>query len=89
MTTYPLSEPATILPLRAGENAASQAISRGTLEDCVSNVGDLPVDERQSVAIQMDDMDLRFDHEGIKGLIRFLHNEGLGLTDNEIANIKS
>jgi hypothetical protein len=89
MTTYPLSEPATILPLEAGKNAASQAIGRGTLEECAGIVGDLPMDERQSVAIQMDDMDLRFDHKDVVGLLRFLHNEGPGLTDKEIANIKS
>ncbi|WP_375421604.1 hypothetical protein [uncultured Sphingomonas sp.] len=89
MTTYPLSEPATILPLEAGKNAASLAIGRGTLEECAGIVGDLPVDERQSIAIQMDDMDLRFDPEDVESLIRFLHNEEPGLTDKEIANIKS
>lgn len=89
MTTYPLSEPAMILPFDAGKNAASQAIGRGTLEECACIVGDLPMDERQSVAIQMDDIDLRFDQKDVEGLLRFLHNEGSGLTDKEIANIKS
>ena len=89
MTTYPLSEPATILPLETGKNAASQAIGRGTLEECAGIVGDLPVTERQSIAIQMDDMDLRFDPEVVEGLLRFLHDEEPGLTDKEIANIKS
>jgi hypothetical protein len=89
MTTYPLSEPATILSLEAGENAASQAIGRGTLEECAGIVGDLPLDERQSIAIQMDEMDLRFDPEDVEGLLRFLHNEEPGLTDKEIASIKS
>jgi hypothetical protein len=89
MTTYPLSEPATIFPLEAGADAVSQAIGRGTLEECAGIVGDLPVDERQSITIQMDDMDLRFGPEEIEGLLRFLHNEEPGLTDKEIANIKS
>jgi hypothetical protein len=89
MTTYPLSEPATILHRDAGEDAASQAIGRGTLEECAGIVGDLPVDERQSITIQMDDMDLRFGPEDVEGLLRFLHNEEPGLTDKEIANIKS
>jgi hypothetical protein len=89
MTTYPLSEPATILPRDAGEDAASQAIGRGTLEDCAGIVGNLPADERQSITIQMDEMDLRFDPEDVEGLLRFLRKEEPGLTDKEIANIKS
>ena len=89
MTTYPLSEPATIVPIGIGEDAASQAFGRGTLEECAGIIGDLPVDDRQSLAIQMDDMDLRFDRDEIEGLLRFLRNEEPGLTDKEIADIGS
>lgn len=41
MTTYPLSEPATIYSVDASGDATSDVLGQGTLEDCVAIAGEL------------------------------------------------
>ena len=89
MTTYPLSEPATIYVAEPSGDATSEAVGQGTLEECVHIVADLPADRQKSVMIQMDDIDLSFGSRDISELLRFLREETPGLSDTEIAEVKS
>ncbi|MEG3163883.1 hypothetical protein U1701_04685 [Sphingomonas sp. PB2P19] len=83
MTTYPLSEPATI----HGGDAQDGASGRGTLADCVEILQGLPDAKRASASIVMDELDLRFGPGEIDELLRFLHEESAGLSNNEISAI--
>ncbi|MES3084899.1 hypothetical protein [Sphingomonas faeni] len=89
MTTYPLSEPATIYLENTPGDATSAAIGQGTLEECAEIVAALPADRQRSIAIQMDNLDLKFDAHDISELLRFLHEETPGLSNTEITEIRS
>jgi hypothetical protein len=89
MTTYPLSEPATIYSVDVSGDVTSDVLGRGTLEDCTEIVAGLSADKQNAVSIQMDGLGLKFGPEEIGELLRFLHEEGAGLSNNEIAEIKS
>lgn len=82
MTTYPLSEPATIYAADA-ENP----VGRGTLADCAELIEGFPPQRRASARIEMDDMELRFGPEEIEELLRFLREESAGLSNQEISEI--
>lgn len=82
MTTYPMSEPATI---RAG--GASDVLGTGTLADCADQIESLSPEARKSARIVMDDIDLEFGPEEIDALMKFLREEGTGLSDQEISEI--
>ncbi len=89
MTTYPLSEPATIYAAEPSDNATSEAAGHGTLEECVDIVAAFSTDRQKSVFIQMDDIDLKFGPREIGDLLRFLRAETPGLSNTEIAEVKS
>ncbi|UZK67819.1 hypothetical protein [Sphingomonas sp. M1-B02] len=84
MTTYPLSEPATI---RA--TGAPDALGRGTLEECTEVVAGLSPEMQKSASIEMDGLDLKFGPREIGELLRFLREENAGLSNNEITEIKT
>lgn len=87
MTTYPLSEPATV---HAGDDtgrAGAGVLGNGTLADCVEIVSGLGGEARSSARIAMDDLDLEFGPEEIDELATFLRNEEPGLTNKDIADI--
>lgn len=88
MTTYPLSEPATIYAVGGKGDASSDAVGQGTLEECAYIVADLAPDKKRAVSIKMDDLDLRFGPEQVSELLRFLREESPGLSNTEIAEIK-
>lgn len=88
MTTYPLSEPATIYVVEGDGDAQSNVVGQGTLEECADIVADLAPDRKETVSIQMDDLDLRFGPEEVSELLRFLREESPGLSNTEIADIK-
>ena len=89
MTTYPLSEPATIYSLDPSGDATAKVLGRGTLEDCTDIVAGLSADEQKALSIRMDGMDLQFGPEDVGELLRFLHEEPAGLSNNEIAEIRT
>ncbi|WP_423326564.1 hypothetical protein [Sphingomonas sp. 4RDLI-65] len=89
MTTYPLSEPATIYAAEPSDGATSEAVGQGTLEECVDIVAAFSADRQKSVFIQMDDIDLKFGPREISDLLRFLRAETTGLSNTEIAEVKS
>lgn len=89
MTTYPLSEPATIYMADASDDGTSQFAGKGTLEACADIVAGLSADAQGSVSIQMDDLDLKFGPQEIGELLRFLRAESAGLSNTEITEIKS
>ncbi|WP_380784772.1 hypothetical protein [Sphingomonas sp. R86521] len=88
MTTYPLSEPATIY---AAEEATEQdgVAGRGTLADCVEIIEGFPAEKRASARIEMDDLDLRFGPRDVDDLLRFLRDEDAGLSNQDIAAIEN
>jgi hypothetical protein len=87
MTTYPLSEAATIYAIEGDTEAMSDVLGQGTLADCVDVVAAMSPDEQTSIFIQMDDLGLRFDPPEVAELLRFLREESAGLSNNEIADI--
>jgi len=89
MTTYPLSEPATILATEGSDDATSDVIGRGTLEDCADIVAGLSLDRQRSLSIQMDNLELTFGPQEVGELLQFLREESAGLSNNEIADIVS
>ncbi|BCA60858.1 hypothetical protein HMP09_0092 [Sphingomonas sp. HMP9] len=89
MTTYPLSEPATIYSADGSNDPKPAGLGRGTLEECADIVAGLPADERSSVTIRMDDLDLAFGAQEIGELLKFLHEEPAGLSNSEITDIKT
>jgi hypothetical protein len=90
MTTYPLSEPATIRRTGKSGNAASQAdevVARGPLGECAEILDAWPTKERAAVQIDIDDMDLRYGPQEIQELLTFLREESAGLSNQEISAI--
>ena len=88
MTTYPLSEMATIYAGTGDADAPSDVVGQATLEECANIVAGLPADRQKSVTIQMDDLDLRFGPEDVSELLQVLRDETAGLSNTEIAEIK-
>ena len=88
MTTYPLSEPATIYASDPNSDATAEVVGRGSLEDCAGLLAGLDADRLESIVIQMDDLDLRYGNKEVGELLRFLREESAGLSNNEIAEIK-
>lgn len=82
MTTYPLSEPATI---HAAD--AADVVATGTLAECADQIQRLSAEARRSARIKMDDIDLEFGPAEIDALVQFLREEGEGLSDQEISAI--
>ena len=89
MTTYPLSEPATIYAGDGSDDVTSDIVGQGTLEECADIVAGLSSDRRKSVSIRMDDLDMTFGSQDIGDLLQFLREESAGLSNNEITEIKS
>jgi len=88
MTTYPLSEPATIYKVDTSDDAVAEVLERGTLEDCADIAAGLSSDEQTAITIKMDRLGLNFGPEEIIELLRFLREETKGLSNNEIIDIK-
>jgi hypothetical protein len=89
MTTYPLSEPATIYAVEGDDDAQSDVMGQGTLEECAYIIADFAPDKKRAVSIKMDDLDLGFGAEEVSELLRFLRKESPGLSNTEIAEIKA
>lgn len=86
MTTYPLSEPATIYA--AGEGSAGEAVfGHGTLGDCAETLKGLSSEQRAEARIEMNDIDLQFGSREIDELLAFLEQEGEGLSSARITQI--
>jgi hypothetical protein len=83
MTTYPLSEAATIY---AGDGKAD-VLGKGALTECVDVVRGLSDEERSSITIKMDDLDLTYGPAEVGELVRFLNDEDEGLSNKEIIGI--
>ncbi|MEN2786663.1 hypothetical protein ACFOKI_01815 [Sphingomonas qilianensis] len=73
MTTYPLSEPATIY--RSDAHQSDAVVSRGSLSDCADLLQDWSTEDRAAVRIEIDDMELRYGPEQIEELLKFLREE--------------
>jgi hypothetical protein len=86
MTTYPLSEPATIYDDEDGAEPDGVA-RRGTLAECIELIEAFPAEKRRAARIEMDDLDLRFGPREIEDLVRFLRDEDGGLSNQDIAAI--
>lgn len=89
MTTYPLSEPATIYAVEVCDDTMSDVVGRGTLEACMDIVASLPSDRQKSVSIRMDALDLKFGPQEIGELQEFLREETAGLSNGDITEIKT
>jgi len=89
MTTYPLSEPASIVAVAASNDADLADIGRGTLEECVAIVATLSPDRQRAIAIRMDNLDLEFGPDEIGELLQYLGAEKPGLSDTQITEIKA
>ena len=90
MTTYPLSEPATILRAAEGDKTskgADEVIGQGSLADCAEICENLSAAERSSLRIDMNDMDLSYGPEEIEQMLLYLRNEEAGLSNKEISEI--
>lgn len=83
MTTYPLSEPATMY-----DDAREDAAVRGTLAECAEILQRSTAQERKSTRIEMDDVDLKFGPDEIDDLLLYLREESAGLSNLEISAIK-
>lgn len=84
MTTYPLSEAATV---HVGADDQDHVHGRGTLEECVGLVGDLSPADRRLVRISMDSLPLEFGPREVNELVCFLAGEEAGLSNRDIAQI--
>ena len=82
MTTYPLSEPATI---HASDNGTEAVAGQGSLADCAGIIEQFSAKKRARARIEMDDMDLRFGPSEIDELLHFLREESPGLSNREIS----
>lgn len=82
MTTYPLSEPATIYT-----DDDSEVLGKGTLAECANIVRGLADDDRSTATIRMDNLELTFGRADIDELVRFLEHEDEGLSNKDIADI--
>lgn len=83
MTTYPLSEQATIYT-----DASGNAAARGTLAECADILEGSSAQERRSARIVMDNMELKFRADEIDDLLMYLREESAGLSNREISAIK-
>ncbi len=83
MTTYPLSEAATIY----GGGIGSDILGKGTLAECADIVRGLSDDDRSSAAIKMDDLPLTFGPAEVNELMQFFRDEDEGLSNKDIADI--
>lgn len=73
MTTYPLSEPATIYRTdKSGEERKS--VARGSF-DCADILAGWSSEDRVTVEIEVDDMALRYGSDEIEELLQFLREE--------------
>jgi hypothetical protein len=90
MTTYPLSEPATIRRTARDGNALSQTdevVGHGSLARCADLLQKLSTEERSSLRIDVDDMKLRYGAEEIEELLIYLRDESGGLSDRQISKL--
>ncbi|MEG3082087.1 hypothetical protein U1707_00395 [Sphingomonas sp. PB2P12] len=87
MTTYPLSEPATIYAVGDLDAKSTDVLGRGTLSECADLIAEFPAEKRNSVRIQMDDLDLQFDSDEVDELLQFLRDESSGLSNKDISTI--
>ena len=87
MTTYPLSEPATVYADGDHDADGTDVLGRGTLAECADLIAGFPAETRNSVRIQMDDLDLQFDSDEVGELLRFLRDESTGLSNKDISTI--
>lgn len=78
MTTYPLSEPATIY-------GSDGVAGRATLAECAEIAQGFSAETRKSARIEMDDLALQFGPAEIDELLRYLNDEDPGLSNQEIA----
>ncbi len=89
MTTYPLSEPASIVPVSASGDATPADTGRGTLEECVAIVAAQSAERQRTMSIRMDNLDLEFGPDEIGELLQYLGAEKPGLSDTQIMEIKA
>lgn len=82
MTTYPLSEAATV---HVGDADKGDLRGHGTLEECVALIKGLSPDDRRLARVSMDNLDLEYGPGEISELIDFLRQEKPGLSNQEIA----
>ncbi len=75
MTTYPLSEPASIVPVTASGDADPADTGRGRLEECVAIVAAQSADRQRAMSIRMDSLDLEFGPDEIGELLQYLGAE--------------
>lgn len=87
MTTYPLSEPATIYADDDHDAKGTDVLGRGTLAECADLIAEFPADKRNAVRIEMDDLDLQFDTAEVDELLQFLRDESSGLSNKDISTI--
>lgn len=87
MTTYPLSEAATIYASDDGEDAAPRRLCGGSLAECATFAQGLSANERSSALIKMDDLDLSYGFGEVAELLKFLRDEREGLSSKDIADI--
>lgn len=85
MTTYPLSEPATLYSDAMKKDVAGQ----GTLADCAEIIKGLSAETRSSACIVMNDMELELGAAEIDDLLKHLREESAGLSNQEISEIKT
>lgn len=89
MTTYPLSEPATMYrsaPNDIGDDMVDDVVARAALSDCVDVLKEWSPQDRATVYIQIDNLDLRYGPEEIEELLAFLRQEAESVRPNETAN---
>ena len=84
MTTYPLSEAATV---HVNANDQDRVRGRGTLAECVGLVGNLSPADRRLVRISMDSLPLKFGPREVNELVGLLAGEEAGLSNRDIAQI--
>ncbi len=89
MTTYPLSEPATVYAVEAGDDGKLDVVGHGTLEECVDIFADLPTDRQKLLSIHMDTLDLKFGPREVSELQAFLREETAGLSNSDITEIRT
>jgi hypothetical protein len=87
MTTYPLSELATIYVATGDDAELGEVVGRGTLAECAEIVQGYGSQQRSAARIEMDELDLRFGPREIEELLLFLRDESAGLTNQEISAI--
>ena len=91
MTTYPLSEPATIRRNAGGVKASNgndEVIGRGSLADCADILEATSAEERSSLQIDIDDMGLHYGPKEIEELLTYFRDESAGLSNHEISDIE-